>query len=242
MKKLLLISMLFSCVSFSSNGQILISLLLGDKVNSDSLEFGLVGGINMTETSGLENSKMMGEWNLGFYFDFMITDKWSFTPACLVKASVGAKSLSPYALGENYLDSVMVGGEVRRNLGYFQVPLMMKYKIIPRIHVAIGPQLSLLHSATDLFTNDVISSNDVAFKNDIKKQYKRLDAGVIAGIGWALKKEKKSMNLGVKYYQGMVNVVKDKSLHKQKNNSIYFYITIPIGAGKNKGKDTSPGN
>lgn len=67
-KGLLLLFMLFSIAQARS--QVLISLIFGDKLNSPFLEFGLEGGINLSDISGLESSGTNPGFNLGFYFDF----------------------------------------------------------------------------------------------------------------------------------------------------------------------------
>ena len=45
MKKLLCLFIVLGLMSPKSDAQILISLLLGDKLNSEKLEFGLKGGV-----------------------------------------------------------------------------------------------------------------------------------------------------------------------------------------------------
>ncbi len=243
MKKLLLVSLLFVGISFSSNGQVLISLLLGDKLNSDSLEFGLVGGVNFTETSGLQNSQMMGAFNLGFYFDFMITDKISIAPGVLVVSKVGARNMSTYSINDPEIDDAFEGGTVRREIGYFQVPILFKYKVHPRWYFIIGPQLALRNDAVDKFTRDVETKNDLIYFNYIKENIKALDAGATAGVGFLLSRRKKSMSVGVKYYQGFVDILKENAQdplstgERMINNSIYAYMTIPIGAGKAEEKE-----
>ena len=62
-----LITLLFLLLSYQANSQILISLLLGDKLNSDKLEFGLDGGVSFSHIRGLSQSKYMADLNLGFY-------------------------------------------------------------------------------------------------------------------------------------------------------------------------------
>jgi hypothetical protein len=46
-----------------------------------------------------------------------------------------------------------------------------------------------------------------------------------------LKKQTKSISIGINYYYGLVNVSKTPDL-KIRNSSIYLNIKIPIGAGK----------
>lgn len=54
MKKNILVSFLILMLCHQSNGQVLISLLLGDKLNSGKLEFGLDGGVNWSNISNLK--------------------------------------------------------------------------------------------------------------------------------------------------------------------------------------------
>jgi hypothetical protein len=57
----------------------------------------------------------------------------------------------------------------------------------------------------------------------------KIDAGAAAGMGYQLLKGK-GMTLGVKYYQGFVNVYKDRS--GTQNSSFFLKANIPIGAAK----------
>ena len=56
----------------TANSQVLISLLLGDKLNSPNLEFGLEGGLNWSNIKGGEDFSTATDFHLGFYFDFRL--------------------------------------------------------------------------------------------------------------------------------------------------------------------------
>ena len=55
-----------------ANSQVLISLLLGDKLNTEKLKFGLDGGLNYSTISNIDPSRYRPNFNLGFYFDFLL--------------------------------------------------------------------------------------------------------------------------------------------------------------------------
>jgi len=55
-----------------ANSQVLISLLLGDKLNSEKLKFGLDGGVNFSNISKIDPSKYHAGFNLRFYFDNLL--------------------------------------------------------------------------------------------------------------------------------------------------------------------------
>jgi hypothetical protein len=64
------IGLLVLLFAFSAaQSQVLISLLLGDKLNAPGLEFGLEVGNNWSTLSNMETSKKFSTFNLGFYFD-----------------------------------------------------------------------------------------------------------------------------------------------------------------------------
>ena len=72
MKKVILIFMLSILSVGAVQSQVLISLLFGDKLNSETIKFGLDGGANFSSISGIGSQRMLINWNLGFYFDFML--------------------------------------------------------------------------------------------------------------------------------------------------------------------------
>ena len=74
--------------------QVLISLLFGDKLNSDGLGFGLEGGLNFSKISGLEANKSLRALNLGFYFDIRLKNQWFLNTGVLVKSRLGVDKLS----------------------------------------------------------------------------------------------------------------------------------------------------
>jgi hypothetical protein len=81
MKKLitgLLLVFMIAGMSLTSRSQVLISLLLGDKLNSGKIEFGLDGGVNWLTMSNTPNAKYLFDWNLGFYFDFKMKNPHLF--------------------------------------------------------------------------------------------------------------------------------------------------------------------
>ena len=229
---LIILSLTFS---FNTRSQILISILLGDKLNTGEIEFGLTGGFNRTNIIGLDEAKGLNNFNLGFYFDFLLKKNWYLYTGVLVKSNMGSSNIPVYSLGDANLDTLMQGGRVDRKINYFNVPLEIKHRFKNRIYVDAGFMFSLRYKATDLFINEIKDKDDLVYKLDIRDQYKRLDAGVIAGLGYKLKKGL-GMNIGIRYYYGLVDIIKDGN-SKGVNSSLYLYAEIPIGAGKSKKGD-----
>jgi len=231
MRKLLLIFTISLC-SYAANSQVLISILLGDKLNTGKIEFGLDGGINLANVSGLDQGKNANFFNLGFYFDFkMKNPSWLFHTGVIVKSTMGIENLPVYSLQNDTLDAAFSEGSVNRKLNYFNVPFMMKYKISKNIFVEAGPMVGLRTKGFDTFNQKVIDKNDLSYTLDISDNYHRIDAGMMAGAGYRLLGGN-GMNLGVRYYQGLIDSSIDDSGPNQYNRSLYFVVGIPIGAGK----------
>jgi len=145
MKKYLLIVVLL-VAGMAAQSQILITLLLGDKLNSDGLEFGLEGGINWTNISGMETSDYARKWNLGFYFDIRIKNQWSLYTGVLVKSNFGVDKLTDNdlmslgATNYNNLDTISLTGDYSQKISSFMVPALIRYKFKNHMYFELGPQ------------------------------------------------------------------------------------------------------
>jgi hypothetical protein len=144
---------------------------------------------------------------------------------------MGASNIDPYILGDEDLDSVMADGYINRYVNYFNVPITLKYRFKNNMFVLGGFQLGLRYKARDEFTNSIYESDDIVFKHETRDNYRRIDAGVTAGIGFKFRYGV-MMNMGLRYYQGFTDVFRNE--FKQDygytlNSSLYVFFEIPIG-------------
>lgn len=212
--------------------QVLISILLGDKLNSGKIEFGLEGGWSLAHLSGVDPSKGHSNYNLGFYFDFAMKDPaWLVSTGVRVKSTMGAEEIDVYSLENANLDAVFATGSITRKLNYFNVPVMMKYKFSSHFYAQAGIQLGLKYKGTDEFVNSVEEDDDLSYKVDIKKQYHPLDGGLCAGLGYRLTGGN-GMNIGLQYYYGLIDVRISDASPDEFNRTLYVNVGIPIGKGK----------
>jgi hypothetical protein len=242
-KKLLLFLALIVAVS-SVRSQVIISLLFGDKLNSGKVEFGLDGGLTMSDIQGLDGAKAKSGFNLGFYFDIKLKNPaWMINTGVLVKSPMGAKGLPVYSLDNPTLDEAFEGGSVTTNLQYFQVPIMMKYLFKNHFYVKAGTQLGLINKAFDEFTQTVQSDDDLNYKIKRRDNYHPIDAGLAVGLGYRLMGGN-GMNIGVQYYLGLLDITVDDQGPNQYNSAFYATVGIPIGKGaaqkKQKEKTNQP--
>lgn len=240
MKSFLLFAFFLLMNFMPLKGQVLISLLLGDRLNNGKIEFGLDGGINYPGLHGLAGGKTKGNFNLGFYFDIKLKNpQWMVRTGVLVKSTMGTSGLPVYSLGDPSLDNSFAGGEVKRKINYFNVPIGMKYRFKNNFFVEGGIMPALRNKAYDVFQNEV-NGNDLEYSVSTKDQYHRLDFGLFSGVGYRLMGGN-GLNLAIRYYYGLVDITIDDTTPNQYVRSLYLAVGIPIGAGKAKERKEAEG-
>jgi hypothetical protein len=232
----LAVALLIILMAHVAPAQVLISIVFGDKLNSNKVEFGLDGGVSISDLEGLPVGKARSALNLGFYFDIKLKDSsWMIHSGVMVKSSFGARKLPVYSLDDPELNDVFVDGSVTRKLSYFNVPVTIKKRFTRRLSAEIGPMISLLNKGVDEFINSVADDDDLIHTVKIKKQYHPLDFGFIGGFGYRMMKGN-GLNLGVRYYFGLTDIEIDDTVTDVFNRSFYAYVGIPIGVSKKKKK------
>ena len=213
-----------------SQSQVLISLLLGDKLNTGKIEFGLDGGYNFSRMSGFESAKPLSTFNLGFYFDFLLKNRWYFNTGVLVKSNVGLGDLRESDV--LFFDPTIVysdSGSYEQKISYFHIPLAIKYRFKNHIYISLGPQIALRTKAFLIYDGEQ-NNKTVEIKTDNRDLFDRLELSAIGAVGYKLKKGE-GMSIGIKYYYGLTNIIKD-NYFDSRNSSFYAYVGIPIGRGK----------
>ncbi len=229
MKKIfLLIFALF--IGYTSQSQVLIALLLGDKLNSGKIEFGLDGGVNFSTIGNMDSNSWSREYNLGFYFDFKMKNQWYLNTGVLVKSTLGLDKLTEKDL--NFLGATTYGtdGDYRQRISYFIVPALAKYKFDNHIYVELGPQFGLARKAFIQFDSD-IDGNETRIRETNTDMINRFDMGLAAGTGFRFLKGL-GWTAGVRYYYGFIDVYKD--LSGSKNSSLFLKVNFPIGLSADK--------
>ena len=233
MKKLLVSLCLIFAFNIA-NSQVLITLLLGDKLNSDKLEFGLEGGLNWSKTYGFESGKYHGDWFLGFYFDFKTSDRWHIITGVHVKSKLGLNKLSDNDIlqldGQIFNDDngERIEGKYSLQMNYFMVPVLARYSFKNNIYLELGPGFGLNYKSFVQFDSD-IDGTDVFIREYNTELMNRIDAGINFGAGYRLFKGT-GWTIGAKYYYGFVNTLKGVS--GTNNSSFFVKLNIPIGAGE----------
>lgn len=232
MKNLIKISFLIVFLLTSSlvKSQVLISLLFGDKLNSPKIEFGLVGGLNRSYFLNYNSSEGLNNFNIGFYFHLLIKNNSYISTGVLVKSNSGATGMPTYSVNNPDLDDAFSTGTLTTKVNYFYVPILFQQRFYKRFYAELGFQVGLRAKSYDYFDTNVDGS-DLTYKIDVRDDYKRLDAGLMGGLGFKFNKKQKSPAVGVNYYYGLVNISKVENTSIS-NSGIYIYGKIPIGVKK----------
>lgn len=211
------------------HSQVLIALLFGDKLNSDKLEFGLAGGLNLSDISNLPGSHVKAGLNLGLYFNIKINDRWYIRPEAVPKFPTGVSKLKPYSLGDSNLDSLLKDGEVKRKIKNIALPVLVRYRIGKQLYADAGPQIDLRTKAKDEFV-----SGDLTYENKIEDKLARFDLGFVFGLSQKFTNDIGSLALTIRYYAGLTDI-DNFTEGTQKNSVLQIVLSIPIGV---RGKDT----
>ena len=237
-KNILLLATLF-LFSVTVQSQVLITLLLGDKLNSEKLEFGLETGVNWSQIRGMESSDYLPTFNIGFYFDFsMKNPHWSVYTGVLVKANDGLDNLTDNDLDflgitkQEDVDGVLIEGDYKQVVNTFMVPALIKYHFKNYVYLEGGMQFGLRYKSYVEFNSDDKDIEErVRYKN--KDAVQKIDAGFLGGLGYQFKKGK-GWTVGAKYYYGLVDMYKERS--GTNSNAFFLKLNVPIGVKKAKAK------
>jgi len=100
----------------------------------------------------------------------------------------------------------------------------------PKFFIEAGIQPDMMLKSKDIFTTKV-NDNELTYTTVISDQVALLDFGVAGGLFYKFRKDKRSMGIGIRYFQGLTYIL-PTTAGNQVNSAWQLNITIPIGAGK----------
>ena len=226
-KKLFLLICL-GLFSVAARSQVIISLLFGDKLNSEKLSFGLLIGNSWNDLTGYKKSDLISNFNLGLYLNLKMGDKFSLQFDAMAKYKLGAKGMPVYSLHDEALDSLFAAGNVERGIKYLSLITTAQYRVFNYVNLELGPQISLRTKAMDIFSVQR-AGGDLKFEKNISDQATRFDIGVIAGLSYQI--QGNGVKIGVRYYWGLIDIFpSDPGVNE--NRSIQISGYVPVGRKK----------
>jgi hypothetical protein len=212
------------------NGQVLISLLFGDALNTDKIEFGLNGGLNRSYIRTISDAEGLNNFNIGFYFHILMKKSSYLSTGVQVKSNMGATGMPTYPIEDPDFNEIYDDGVLTKTIPGFYVPILFHQRFNNRWYIEVGPQLGLIYGTTDIFEVEDFGG-DLTYTTNTRGQYQYIDFGFYGGVGYKLAKKIKSTSLGIGYYIGLSDVAKD-AYPEIRNSSFYLFCKIPIGVGK----------
>lgn len=95
-----------------------------------------------------------------------------------------------------------------KKVHYFHLTVRWHKRFNQRWYLEGGFQAGLRTNAEDILELEESFGGDLDYKRDARDDYKRLDFGLIGGVGYMWKKQPKSVSSGVNYYYGLTDVSK----------------------------------
>ena len=180
--------------------------------HAQSVHLGLKFGANFSNFAGADAPDELTSRfgiNGGALAEIGLGTHWAVQPEVLY-SSKGNKQLGGSGSSTLY-----------QNLGYLDVPLLLKYKT-HHVFFEAGPQVGFLLGATSTLETSVGTTD-----TDNKSSFHGFDAGYVVGVGV---QDTNGLLLGVRYNGGLTNV--DASGYKARNSSFQLYVGYIFGSSK----------
>jgi hypothetical protein len=228
MKKIIALIVLY-LITTTSHSQVLISILFGDKLNTDKLTFGLFLGNAWNSLSGYATADAQSNFNLGIFLTLKLKPRLFIQFEALAKFKSGAKGLPVYPLGDPTLDTMYQHGSLQRSISCLTLNTSLQYRVWKSLNIEFGPQASLRLKAIDIFHADH-ESGELQFEKDISESATRFDFGLAGGISWQFNKGT-GVKTGLRYYTGVIDVFPSD---EGQNATRAFQINVYIPIGREK--------
>ena len=166
----------------------LAAILMTATAKAQNVNVGIKGGLNIyniNNSNGQKYDNLLG-FNLGLIGHIHLAKQLAFQPE-IVYSAQGAKFTT-------------AGVQTKIQLGYINVPLLLQYMFDNGFRLQAGPQVGFLVNAKSKTPNSTI---------DIKNNFKKVDVGLGAGIGYV----NPATNFGIdaRYNLGLSNINENSS-------------------------------
>jgi len=227
---LVLVLALLAIVPIHASSQVLLVLLFGDKLSSESLQIGIKLDRAFTNLTELEGADVRSGWAFGAFGEIPLSARWSLQPELTMTTPGGSKTFIGDPTGVPELDGVFSNVSVTRKLSYSNLQFLVKVKL-GRFAFGVGPQLSYLRKAQDVYEGLVTGQDAFTLESDVIETHNRWDVGLAAKLEFYLKPERgmRSMRVHLAPFFGMTDTLKDTGA-SAKNFGMSIGIGVPVGA------------
>jgi hypothetical protein len=233
----ILFTWLFVCIatvampSTAKSQAALLVLLFGEEVATENFFFSLKLGGNLSNMSGIDNTKSALGLNFGLIVNMRLSDKVFLVPEFMPLSPKGAESIPFRTTGDPSLDQLILPAtSTATQLNYIDIPVVVKYYLTKDLGIEAGPQVSILTSATDVFRGKIKEDDDLVFETDVKSRVNTIDVGLVAGATYSLWNARggKGLYIHARYAYGLMDIVKDNQGDAIKNSTFQFAVSFPF--------------
>jgi hypothetical protein len=219
-----------------ASSQVLLVLLFGDKLSTESFQIGIKLDRAFTSQSELDGADVRSGWAFGAFGEIRLNDSWSLQPELTLTTPGGSGSFIGDETGVPELDAVFSDVSVTRKLSYSNLQMFLKVKPGP-VAIGVGPQLSYLRKAQDVYQGLVTGEDAFTLESDIVEIMNRWDVGIAANLEWYLKPDRgmKSLRVHVTPFLGLIDTIKDNTGNSVNNWGVSVGVGIPVGASSDEG-------
>jgi hypothetical protein len=217
----------------TTRSQVLISILLGDKLNTGQMTFGLSLGNAWNSLSDYSKADAQSNFNLGLFLTLKLKERMFLQFDALAKYKLGAKGLPVYPLNDPTLDTIYQHGSLRRSVSCLGLNVSLQYRIWKYLNVEFGPQGAILVKTKDVFEADR-GEGELLYEQEVPDKSSAMDFGISGGLSWQFNKGA-GVKLGTRYYAGLTDMFPDDE-GTNSPRSFQINVYIPIGQEKAKKK------
>jgi len=201
-------------------------LIFGDKVASEKFHLSIDAGINISSMPGFEKQKALTDFYFGLGTFIKINDKWALTPEFKPLSPRGAKGVLPIT---DY-STVLTEPKYDLELNYIDVPVLVQYKVMPKLFVSLGPQFSFLTSANQVSEGKLASGNTVDIVESFKSDFELFYFSIPVEVGYHLSSARKGKGLDIKlrYNIGMTEMISNSTYGSSKGSTFQVFLSFPF--------------
>ncbi len=210
-------------------------LIFGDKFSNDKMQSGANISFSLVNLTNLGEARYLPTWALGGYTEISLTEHWKIQPEFVFKSPTGATNMGSYYDIPGVQDSLFSDHKDYLDIVNFSIPIYIKYRT-KYVGFGIGPQFGLAYMAKYVQRGETSYGDDLVVKHSFKPYMHNFDVGVTGMLEFYFSPQKgvTSLRLGIRYYYGFTQTLKD---YPGVHNSVFmFTFGIPIIAKKKPAK------
>lgn len=202
-----------------------IVLIFGDKIATEQFHLTIDAGANITGMPGLDGTKRLVGLYYGMGTFIKLSEKWALTPEFKPLSQRGARGVQPIVVYPGINDP-----SYKLRLNYIDLPLLVQYKISPKMYVSAGPQIGFLVGAKQITEGNTVDTNkESKISVDVKDTFNKTYYSIPLEFGYRLPKILgKDIEFKARYCIGLNDAIADKSYGSSKYTMWQVMLSLPF--------------